>query len=77
MKLTRFFAVLTIASAALLSSCQTSQSSFVKVEGGVFVSDDYPSHYVGTNFWYGAILGSEGVGGDRARLAAEPDTLKA
>lgn len=77
MKLTRILAVLTIASAALLSSCQTSQPSFVKVEDGIFVSDDYPSHYVGTNFWYGAILGSEGVGGDRARLAAELDTLKA
>lgn len=33
--------------------------------------------YVGTNFWYGAILGSEGRGGDRARLARELDSLKA
>ena len=47
------------------------------MEDGKFVCEDYPSHYVGTNFWYGAILGSEGVGGDRARLEAELDTLKA
>ena len=76
MTLTRFFSVLTIA-AGLLLSCQESQPSFVKVEDGRFVCKDYPSHFVGTNFWYGAILGSEGVGGDRARLEAELDTLKA
>ena len=77
MKLTRIFSVLTIASALLLASCQDAKPSFVRVEDGKFVSDDYPSHFVGTNFWYGAILGSEGVGGDRARLEAELDTLKA
>ena len=27
-----------------------------------------PYYYVGTNFWYGAILGSEGQGGNRERL---------
>ena len=61
----------------LFISCDSAQSSFVRVEDGVFVSEDYPSHFIGTNFWYGAILGSEGRGGDRARLEAELDTLKA
>ena len=83
MKLIRksFFSVLVTAVAML--SCgpkdgsSSAVSSFVKVEDGVFVCDDYPSHFIGTNFWYGAILGSEGVGGDRARLEAELDTLKA
>ena len=60
-----------------LCSCQASQPSFVRVENGRFVSDDYPSHFVGTNFWYGAILASEGQGGDIERLEAELDTLKA
>ena len=47
----------------LLSSCQNSKPSFVRVEDGKFVSDDnYPSYFAGTNFWYGAILGSEGQG---------------
>ncbi len=76
MKLTRFFSILTL-SVVLLSACQETKPSFVRVEDGKFVSDDYPSHFAGTNFWYGAILGSEGVGGDRVRLEAELDTLKA
>jgi mannan endo-1,4-beta-mannosidase len=77
MKSVRIFSVLAIAAALLLCSCQAQKPSFVKVEDGKFVSEDYPSHYVGTNFWYGAILGSEGRGGNRARLEAELDTLKA
>ena len=77
MKFTRILLVLTIAAAALLCSCQAQKPSFVKVEDGQFVCENYPSHFVGTNFWYGAILGSEGVGGDRERLEAELDTLKA
>ena len=77
MKPIRIFAVLAVALAVLLSSCRQSSPSFVKVEDGVFVCEDYPSHFIGTNFWYGAILGSEGQGGDRARLEAELDTLKA
>ena len=31
---------------------------------------------MGTNFWYGAILGSEGQGGDRKRLCRELDKMK-
>ena len=77
MKITRILSILTAVAIGLLSSCQNSGSQFVKVEDGLFVCDDYPSHFVGTNFWYGAILGSEGTGGDRARLEAELDTLKA
>ena len=60
----------------LLTSCQSAVSSFVRVENGKFVSDDYPSHFLGTNFWYGPILASEGQGGDRERLAKELDLLK-
>ena len=72
-----------LASAIAMLSCgpkedsSSAASSFVRVEDGVFVCDDYQSHFIGTNFWYGAILGSEGVGGDRVRLEAELDTLKA
>ena len=74
---TRTLSVLTVVAAGLLCACQAQKPSFVEVKDGKFVCEDYPSHYVGTNFWYGAILGSEGVGGDRARLEAELDTLKA
>lgn len=38
---------------------------------------DKDTYYVGTNFWYGAILASEGQGGDRERLAAELDAMQA
>jgi len=76
MKTTRILAILT-AACVLLCSCHRSDCSFVHVQDGRFVCDDYPSHFVGTNFWYGAILASEGEGADRARLEAELDTLKA
>lgn len=64
------------ASLSFAVSCQAPEPSFVRVEDGHFCCDDYPSYYIGTNFWYGAILGSEGQGGDRGRLEAELDTLK-
>ncbi len=77
MKFNRILSVLTFVT-VLLCSCQADKTpSFVRVEDGKFVCENYPSHFVGTNFWYGAILGSEGQGGDRARLEAELDTLKA
>ena len=72
-----------LVSAIAMLSCgpkegsSSAASSFVRVENGLFVCDNYPSHFIGTNFWYGAILGSEGEGGDRVRLEAELDTLKA
>lgn len=36
-----------------------------------------PYYFVGTNFWYGAILGSKGQGGDRERLIRELDFMNA
>ena len=62
----------------LLFSCSgTSKSPFVHVENGRFVKNGQVVSYIGTNFWYGAILGSEGEGGNRERLGRELDTLKA
>ena len=53
------------------------ESSFVHVNAnGQFIRNGKPYYYVGTNFWYGAILGSEGEGGDRERLHKELDFLK-
>jgi len=75
--LTAIFAV-----SCLCLSCGKG-SSFFKVEDGSFVRKDVPSgneapfYYIGTNFWYGAILGSESTGGgNRTRLLSELDTLK-
>ena len=65
--------------AACVMACQqraAETSDFVRVENGHFVRDGKPYYYVGTNFWYGAILASEGQGGDRQRLVRELDEMK-
>jgi mannan endo-1,4-beta-mannosidase len=65
--------------AATIGACQQQdekESAFVTVEDGHFVRNGKPYYYVGTNFWYGAILGSEGQGGDRDRLCRELDEMK-
>lgn len=55
----------------------SAKTSTVKVKDQHFVLNGKPYYYIGTNFWYGAILGSKGQGGDRARLLRELDFLKA
>src|SRR5579872_3664601 len=52
-------------------------AGFVQVSDGRFVVDGKPYHFVGANLWYGMNLGSQGPGGDRARLVRELDRLKA
>ena len=53
------------------------EHTFITVnDSGQFVRDGKPYYYVGANFWYGAILGSTGRGGDRERLHRELDFLK-
>ena len=54
---------------------QQAGSPFVQRDGASFVLNGQEYRYVGTNFWYGAILGSEGQGGDRERLCRELDKL--
>ena len=52
--------------AAMAAACSP-KSRFVTVENGRFMADGKPYSYVGANFWYGAILGSQSEGGDRER----------
>ena len=52
-------------------------ASIITVKDGQFMRDGKPYYFVGTNFWYGAILGSEGEGGNRERLCKELDFMKA
>ncbi len=67
-------------SALFLASCvvrkDTYDVPFIRVENGVFMRGDKPYRFVGANFWYGAILASEGEGGNRLRLIRELDSLK-
>ncbi len=63
-----------------LCSCQEQEAenkNFITVADGHFVGRDAtPIYFAGMNFWYGAILGSQGEGGDRERLIRELDMLK-
>lgn len=62
--------------ALTLPNAWSQSSDFVRVEDGKFMIGDSVYRYIGTNFWYGAILGSEGRGGNRERLKAELDLLQ-
>lgn len=61
---------------AVFMVCCCNSSDIIYVKNGMFTDGNRGGQYfIGTNFWYGAILGSEGEGGDRARLAEELDAL--
>jgi len=64
-----------------LSGCDystkaTKSTDFVQVDGTQFKLNGEVYRFVGTNFWYGAYLGSPGPEGDRDRLIQELDLLK-
>ena len=74
--------ILVILSVALLifmsfTSDGKQKNIFVQVKNGQFIRDGKPYYYIGANYWYGAILGSNGVGGNRQRLIEELDLMKA
>ena len=63
----------------LLTACSipSAPADFIRVEDGRLLCGEANYRFVGTNFWYGVLLASEGQGGDRERLAAELDNLHA
>ena len=63
----------------VLSSCNNNNDGdkFVKHCHGQFEINGKPYYFIGANFWYGAILGSIGQGGNRERLSKELDFMKA
>ena len=75
MKITPKLAVWACAALVAISCSKT--PSFVTVQDGQFLRDGKPYTFIGTNFWYGPILASDGEGGDFERLTEELDTLKA
>ena len=75
MKITLKTLVGAIVALLILGCSQT--APFVTVQDGQFLRNGKPYTYVGTNFWYGPILASDGEGGDFERLTRELDTLKA
>ena len=75
----RILTTIILVAAVLLTGCSRKESEkvygFVERKCAGFVLDGQEYRYVGTNFWYGAILGSEGQGGNRERLCRELDKL--
>ena len=73
---------LTLATIAvlLLNICcvggQQDSSTFVTTRDGKFYRGDNEYKFIGANFWYGAVLASEGQGGDRERLQKELDLMQ-
>ena len=69
-----------VALLTLLTCCTTQPkeqpADYVTVRDGKFWVGEQEYRYVGTNFWYGAILGSEGRGGNRQRLTEELDLMQ-
>ncbi|WP_395064163.1 beta-mannanase [Flavobacterium sp.] len=55
------------------TSC--SSQKFISVKDSKFIKDGKSYHYIGTNYWYGAMIGAKN--GDRTRLLKELDELKA
>lgn len=55
------------------TSC--SSQKFISVKDNQFIKDGKPYNFVGTNYWYGAMIGAKN--GDRTRLLKELDELKA
>lgn len=69
------FMVLSLSFAAMVNSCTPQNNKFVTINEGRFEIEGKPYYFIGTNFWFGAILGSQGEGGNRERLIRELDYM--
>ncbi|MBS0010729.1 MAG: cellulase family glycosylhydrolase [Bacteroidales bacterium] len=62
---------------AMTNSCKETGQQYITASDGMFIKPGGQAYYfIGANYWYGAILGSEGEHGDRARLIRELDHLQ-
>lgn len=73
-------AIFLISFIAMTNSCNTKEQQeeqeYITVSDGMFIEPGgEPYYFIGANYWYGAILGSQGEYGDRERLIRELDHL--
>lgn len=62
---------------SFMTICASSaQNKFITQHNGQFFLKGKPYSYIGTNYWYGAILGSKGQGGNRKQLKRDLDFMK-
>lgn len=71
------FACLSLLGASGCNSAEPETPQFARVEKNQFVIPNAPSYFVGTNFWYGALMAAESPSCDRERLCRELDRMKA
>lgn len=72
-----FIAISLISLIVMTNSCSESGQEYITVSDGMFIKPGGQAYYfIGANYWYGALLGSEGEHGNRARLTRELDHLK-
>ena len=69
----RLLKTLGLALTLTVTACQAQER--ITVKGTEFYKGDKPYAYIGTNYWYGSLLGSKKVG-DRKRLLRELDLMK-
>lgn len=63
--------------AAVMVGCSAGRhDDFVTVSDGIFMKGGKPYYFIGANYWYGAIIASQGKYGDRERLLRELDQLE-
>ena len=59
----------------LVISASCSAQKYISVKNNQFIKDGKQYNFIGTNYWYGAMIGAKN--GDRTRLVKELDELKA
>lgn len=59
----------------LITTISSYSQEFIHIKDNNFIKNGKPYHFIGTNYWYGAMIGAKN--GDRARLLKELDQLKA